>query len=367
MTYTWNLGLCTIFQNEARWLKEYIEFYILIGVEHFYLYNHQSTDNYKEVLKPYIDKGIVQIIDWNRDIGKGQYHFVFCDAFTDGVKRAKGECKWLLVVDTDEFFFTPTQVSLSNYLKNYEDDKIGAVAANWLMFGTSYVEVIPQNKLMIEVLKKRAKLDWKENRHVKCVVRPERVAMMPSQHHPKLLPGFTQVDASKKVFNGPFNTPVQDVDKLRIHHYYPKDEINVSVKVARRARLGLWADWKLYENVYNDVLDDTMDLFIPELRKRMQMPDKELEFDANWYVSHYRDDFEKLGIVTLDQAQRHWIEHGSKQDRCPTRSAFYALDTDFYLDFYPDLRKNGVMTHDQAINHWNTYGRFEKRRRNRWN
>lgn len=70
------LALTAIFRDEAPYLKEWIEFYRTIGVEHFYLHNHLSQDNFAEVLKPYIDDGIVTLsnvieepkdnIHWNK-------------------------------------------------------------------------------------------------------------------------------------------------------------------------------------------------------------------------------------------------------------------------------------------------------------
>ena len=40
------LSILAIFKNEAMNLKEWIEHYILNGVEHFYLINNGSTDNF---------------------------------------------------------------------------------------------------------------------------------------------------------------------------------------------------------------------------------------------------------------------------------------------------------------------------------
>jgi hypothetical protein len=61
--YKYDLAICAIFQDEAPYLKEWIEFHRLVGVEHFYLYNHRSRDHYQEVLKPYILSGLVELID----------------------------------------------------------------------------------------------------------------------------------------------------------------------------------------------------------------------------------------------------------------------------------------------------------------
>lgn len=45
------LAVTAIFSDEARFLKEWIEYYQLQGVTKFYLYNNLSEDHYKKVLK----------------------------------------------------------------------------------------------------------------------------------------------------------------------------------------------------------------------------------------------------------------------------------------------------------------------------
>src|SRR5215204_456630 len=55
------IAIATMFQNEAPYLKEWIEYHRLVGVKHFYLWNNQSEDDYLSVLQPYIDKGIVEL------------------------------------------------------------------------------------------------------------------------------------------------------------------------------------------------------------------------------------------------------------------------------------------------------------------
>ena len=45
-----------IFKNEAHIMKEWIEHYLYHGIEHIYLINDFSTDNFLEILQPFIDK-----------------------------------------------------------------------------------------------------------------------------------------------------------------------------------------------------------------------------------------------------------------------------------------------------------------------
>lgn len=56
MPKQYKVSVCAIFKNEAPYLKEWIEFNRIVGVEHFYLYNNNSEDNYEEIIAPYIKK-----------------------------------------------------------------------------------------------------------------------------------------------------------------------------------------------------------------------------------------------------------------------------------------------------------------------
>ena len=49
------LSIVAIFKNESWILKEWIEHYLNQGVDHFFLIDNGSTDNYHTILQPYID------------------------------------------------------------------------------------------------------------------------------------------------------------------------------------------------------------------------------------------------------------------------------------------------------------------------
>src|SRR5690348_2224989 len=52
------LSICSLFKNEAVHLKEWIEYHQMVGVDHFYLYDNGSKDRPRDVLTPYIRKGL---------------------------------------------------------------------------------------------------------------------------------------------------------------------------------------------------------------------------------------------------------------------------------------------------------------------
>jgi hypothetical protein len=58
------LAMAAIVKNEGRYLREWIEFHRLMGVEHFYIYDNGSTDNTPEILEPYVRTGLVTATAW---------------------------------------------------------------------------------------------------------------------------------------------------------------------------------------------------------------------------------------------------------------------------------------------------------------
>ena len=62
------LSIGAIFCNEAPSLKEWLDHYINRNVDHFYLINDNSNDNFKEVLDPYIQKGYITLFNVTEDL-----------------------------------------------------------------------------------------------------------------------------------------------------------------------------------------------------------------------------------------------------------------------------------------------------------
>ena len=52
------VALCLRFRDEARFLPEWLEYYLAAGVDHFYLYNNFSEDGFRSVIQPWVDTGL---------------------------------------------------------------------------------------------------------------------------------------------------------------------------------------------------------------------------------------------------------------------------------------------------------------------
>jgi hypothetical protein len=269
------ISLVAVFQNEARFLKEWLEFYLLMGVEHFYLYNHLSNDNYMEILEPYIKRGLVDLKDVKgnpRNID--EWNEIQANLYTETANEVKDITEWLIVVDTDEFLFPVKENNLQEVLKKYDD--YASISVNWRLFGSSDIEKIAPDKLMIESLTKSS---VQQERLLKNIVKPRYVYKFENPHFAWLLPRYVQTTENFEHFKGAL-VPVESKNILRINHYWARDEeFFKSHKLARvhlvesyltddekKAKIDKWID---ANKVASEKYDDSILRFVKVMRERM--------------------------------------------------------------------------------------------------
>lgn len=120
----YNLSICAIFKNESKYLKEWIEYHRIIGVDHFYLYSNNSTDRPANMLHSYLQKGIVTLIHWpDRMPERDTFTWslgVQTAAYENAIYwTAKKETKWLAILDIDEFLVPLDGNTLADILEKY--------------------------------------------------------------------------------------------------------------------------------------------------------------------------------------------------------------------------------------------------------
>ena len=125
---TYYFSLCAIFKNEAPYFKEWIEYHRMLGVDHIYLYNNFSTDNYMDILTPYIEEGYVTLTDW-------PYEMSQIPAYEHCYEHYRNETFWLMFLDLDEFICPIYKTNIKEWIKPFE--KYPSVLMYWLMFGTN--------------------------------------------------------------------------------------------------------------------------------------------------------------------------------------------------------------------------------------
>lgn len=264
----YNLAVAAIFRNEAPYFREWIEYHRMMGVEHFYLYNNESTDDFHSVLDPYIQEGIVTLIEWpNRPVVKKSENYEWvvntqlpCYEHACRID-AVGRTKWLAMIDIDEFLLPMKDKNMTELLKRYEE--YPAVSINWQVYGTSEQKTWPKNKLLIELFHRVAEPNHSLHDCVKTILKPELYAHFEWMPHTcAYLNGKAAAFPTK--------------DEVRLNHYINRTEdyfLNTKVVNKERA-VGYKMGEEEIQNwlkVGNALEDDQHAIFrfVPELRQRL--------------------------------------------------------------------------------------------------
>lgn len=265
----YDLACAAIFRNEARFLKEWIEFHKTVGVKHFYLYNNLSEDDYLTVLSPYIASKEVELIEWPYESSSiEEWNPIQCSAYMDAIHRALGKAKWVAFIDTDEFIVPKKGYNLAHLLKNYED--YGSLSLNWQVFGHSNVQKLNSEDFLVEKLTLKGEPFMQGNLHVKSIVQPKWVKTCYNPHFFKLKNGLEQVTPSKTPFYGP-KSPTIDIEIAQINHYWVRDiEFMENVKIARQIKWGGTGDATRKSGAALNLIEDLSAYpFLFEMKRRL--------------------------------------------------------------------------------------------------
>ncbi|MCM1324602.1 MAG: glycosyltransferase family 92 protein [Acetobacter sp.] len=252
------LSVAAIMKNEKPYLKEWLEYHLMQGVEHFYLCDNDSTDGTEEYLKPYIDKGIITYI---KQSGVNQQ--LVC--YEKIVREYQNDTTWLAIIDLDEYLVPLQAPDMPTLLKEFED--VAEVSLHWMNYGDSNA-VNRSDGLITEFFTSHGRF---LNHTVKSIVRPEKVVdftMFGSNHY---------VRVSGKSVNE-YHKPVEfmlnfniSADKARVNHYILKSFAEFLHKKGRGHPEGTPIDFEYYFfHNDNEITNDTSMLrFLPKLKERM--------------------------------------------------------------------------------------------------
>jgi len=245
------LSIVAIFKNEADYIAEWLEYHLLVGVQKFYLYDNESTDNVKDILDPYIKVGIVEYKYWT---GKAQQKKVYLDS----LKKVYKETYWVAAIDIDEFIVPVVNDTLSEFLKDFE--QYPGVQINWVTYGSSGKKS-KEDGLVIERFKDHSFFENDNNNYVKTISNTRYLVYF-TIHTAKYVFEKVAVDSDKNKRDIFFHNRKGLFDKIRVNHYQTKSY----EEFWTRKRLGRVSNGNEYPTDdsffhsldHNDVKNDTI-------------------------------------------------------------------------------------------------------------
>jgi hypothetical protein len=205
------LAVCAIAKNEGPYFGEWIEWHRNLGVEKFYIYDNESTDDTKEILAPYVESGLVEYTFFP---GERQQ----LAAYDDCLEKRRLDARGSAIIDLDEFIVPVKDKTIPDFLRRFEN--FPAVEINWLIYGSGGAEKKEAGGVM-ERFKHHSLPNHILNRHVKSIVDPRRVFCLIGCHEAARISGKAADSHGEPVKrNFRDRDPQQDV--IRINHYAVK-------------------------------------------------------------------------------------------------------------------------------------------------
>lgn len=202
------LSVCVIAKDEGPYFKEWLEWHREKGVEKFYVYDNGSTDNTREILAPFIEKGIVDYI-WFPG------HRMQLAAYDDCLKRNRYKTRWLGFIDMDEFIVPIKDKTIPEFLKPLEG--AASVEINWLVYGSGGAKNHEKGSQM-QRFKWHSLPEHPLNRHVKSIVDPRKVYCMIGCHEAARIEGVG-LDSTGKKITVSWKDRTPDQNHIKINHY----------------------------------------------------------------------------------------------------------------------------------------------------
>jgi glycosyl transferase family 92 len=139
------LVFATNFKGESPYLREWLEYHLLVGVEHFYLYDQNGDQEASDLLHPYEKAGLVTRHPWThldatqydgptRFYQRNKNHM----AFAHCARTYRDRFHWVMKIDIDEFLY-PLQGenSVLPYLRQFDAGRVKGLQLPRINFGDS--------------------------------------------------------------------------------------------------------------------------------------------------------------------------------------------------------------------------------------
>lgn len=145
----YNLVIVCMFHNEASYLLEWIAHHTLLGVQHFYLYDHSSNDHFVSALKGPITQGLVTLNNASAIMENTKWLHRYRE-YKTVIQLAtrvhfhetyRNNCNWVLCIDIDEFIFcnrrhTRTCAQYLHSVLSSQNNSIGGIQLERIPFST---------------------------------------------------------------------------------------------------------------------------------------------------------------------------------------------------------------------------------------
>ena len=272
------IALCTMGKNENLYVKEFIDYYINLGIDNIFIYD--DNDKYSEKISDIIDIRQKKYIKIFENIKNKIFNQ--SDAFTDCYQKNNKVFDWILMLDMDEYLYIEKD-TLKNYLLKPIFNKCDFIKFHWV-HPTDNNQIHYENKSLFERFKK----PYKRSPFIKSIIRGNISNLKYWVHSPYKSPlrNITCNNVGKiiKYRNINFESnPKINIKKAYIIHFNYKSTEEYINKIKRG-----YSNW--FGNKYNNFINSKIkDYFRDNIitKDKINYFERELNLNLNIYKILY--------------------------------------------------------------------------------
>ena len=258
------LAVCCIAKDEDHYLKEWLAYHALLGVEHFFIYDNCSKVLIRELLGDFCDGSRVTI---RRIAGEKMQ----LPAYDDCLHSFGNFCKWIGFLDIDEFALPMQDNDLRVLLAEFEE--YGGLGATWHLFGSSGHQTRPTGPVIKQYTDAFA---VQESFQIKSFVQPARTEQCLNPHYFRYKPEYFCVNEDHYPVSPGLQCTFSSGNRVRVNHYFLKSREDFEQKVQRgggaKGRSNTWHTMEIFDNALarETVTEKEILRFLPSLKKALR-------------------------------------------------------------------------------------------------
>ena len=257
------LAFVTRIQRENLYIQEWLEYHLLVGVDHFFLYDMDGGQDLAGILEPYEGAGVVTRVPWThyegtrldrggliRKTKSALAHRHFARYFGKRVR-------WVQKIDGDEFLYPLSGDDVVGPLRALDHNRVRGIRVPRFNFGHNGHDRRPPGLVIQSYLRREA----------------TRSSQKEMANGEKLSGNHFRRDSHRWSYGflkrGTLVSPDQ-VDTLRINHYFTKSFEEFQIRQnTNRTRCKTREQFDDRNRRRNDVADDGMLRFAPAVRSAL--------------------------------------------------------------------------------------------------
>jgi hypothetical protein len=122
----YNVSVCLLIKDENKYLEEWINHHLKLGIEHFYIYDNNSKIPVSKTILEKFNSNYFTFIDWSDN-----YKSMQIEAYNHYLTNYGNKSKWTAFIDTDEFIQWDSVEVLDKY-ESYDYVRIP-----WVLFNAN--------------------------------------------------------------------------------------------------------------------------------------------------------------------------------------------------------------------------------------